>query len=66
MDIIGLKKIRSLDEAWEIAVPSGKTVEVTGPGVPPSGFLRQNLKSPSLMGFLSFIYLIEYILDRIG
>ena len=55
MDIIGLKKIRSLDEAWEIAVPSGKTVEVTGHWVPPSGFLRQNLKGSSLMGFLSFI-----------
>ena len=48
----GSKKIILLDDALEIAVPSGKTVEVTGPGVPPSGFLRQNL--------------IEYILDRIG
>ena len=41
MDIIGLKKIRSRKPIAEIAVPSGKTVEVTGPGVPPSGFLRQ-------------------------
>ncbi len=55
MDIIGLKKIRSRKQSAEIAVPSGKTVEATGPGVPPSGFLRHNLKSPSLMGFLSFI-----------
>ena len=28
MDITGSKKITSLDEAQEIAVPSGKTVEV--------------------------------------
>jgi hypothetical protein len=41
MDIIGSKKIRSLKQSAEIAVPSGKTVEATGPGVPPSGFLRQ-------------------------
>ncbi len=49
------RNIESIDEALEIAVPSGKTVEVKVPGGPPSGFLRQNLKSPSLMGFLSFI-----------
>ncbi len=41
MDITGSKKITSLDEAQEIAVPSGKTVEVKGLWVPPMGFLRQ-------------------------
>ena len=49
------RNIESIDEALEIAVPSGKTVEATGPGGPPSGLLRQNLKNPSLMVFLSFI-----------
>jgi hypothetical protein len=29
MDVIGLKKIRSLDKACEIEAPSGKTLEVT-------------------------------------
>jgi hypothetical protein len=55
MDIIGLKKIISLDEAWEIAVPSGKTVEVIGQWVPLRGFSAKTKKSPSLMGFFSFI-----------
>ena len=37
MDIIGLKKIISLDELWEIAVPSGKTVDWIRSGGSPIG-----------------------------
>ncbi len=44
MDIIGLKKIISLDEVLEIAVPSGKTVEVIGPGFPHRGFSAKTKK----------------------
>ncbi len=49
------RNIESLDEALEIVVPSGKTVEATAPRFLPSRFLRQNIKNPSLMGFLSLL-----------
>jgi hypothetical protein len=50
MDIIGLKKIRSLDEAWEIAVPSRKTVDCNRSGGSPIGVSPPKLKKPIVDG----------------
>jgi hypothetical protein len=61
MDIIGSRKITSHDEAPEIAVPSGKTVEVKGLWVPPMGFLRQKPVDQVNRFFFGMIYTV-YIL----
>ena len=54
MDIIGLKKIRSFDEALEIAVPSGKTVDCNRSGGSPIGVSPPKLKKPVVDGLFKF------------
>ena len=55
MDIIGSKKTRLLDEAWEIEVPSGKTVDWIRFGGSPIGVSPPKVKKPVVDGLFCFI-----------